>query len=165
MTLVMQLLPWHRVPWHFFGSSRTFTSLSCRHISHDLGHAFLCPLLNRIPPGLLPWHRVPWQLRLLRDLRKPCDPGTHRCRFNLGVLWHTLHSLGPRSELLICITATVLIYTPTQRLAFRAMECDEDTLDAIHTTIARSYLDLEVMMDEFYTESSFATSLPYALLH
>ena len=45
----------------------------------------------------------------------------------------------------------MLVHTPTQRLAFRAMECDEDTLDAIHTTIARSYLDLEVVLDEFYT--------------
>ena len=30
-------------------------------------------------------------------------------------------------------------------------ECDGDTLDAIHTTLARSYLDLEVTLDEFYT--------------
>ena len=42
-------------------------------------------------------------------------------------------------------------HPPFQRLALCAMECDGDTLDAIHTTLARSYLDLEVMLDEFYT--------------
>ena len=42
-------------------------------------------------------------------------------------------------------------HPPFQRPALCAMECDGDTLDAIHTTLARSYLDLEVMLDKFYT--------------
>ena len=58
----------------------------------------------------------------------------------------SLHSHLAIGRMLICIYRT-----PTQRLAFRAMECDGDTLDAIHTTLARSYLDLEVMLDKFYT--------------
>ena len=53
--------------------------------------------------------------------------------------------------MLICIYCIALGHSPIQRLAFCAMECDGDTLDAIHTTLARSYLDLEVMLDEFYT--------------
>ena len=62
-----------------------------------------------------------------------------------------LHSHLAIDRMLFCITCIALVHTPTQRLAFRAMECDGDTLDAIHTTLARSYLDLEVMLDEFYT--------------
>ena len=53
--------------------------------------------------------------------------------------------------MLICICCRALFHSPIQRLAFCAMECDGDTLDAIHTTLARSYLDLEVMLDKFYT--------------
>ena len=53
--------------------------------------------------------------------------------------------------MLICNYCIALVHSPIQRLAFCAMECDGDTLDAIHTTLARSYLDLEVMLDEFYT--------------
>ena len=69
--------------------------------------------------------------------------------------------------MLICICCRALFHSPIQRLAFCAMECDGDTLDAIHT-LARSYLDLEVMLDEFYTVlcalSSSAISSPFALL-
>ena len=93
---------------------------------------FLSPLLNGFPPGLLPCAASPWHLRF-----QPCSPGP---KF-----------FSPSSRMLICISCIALVHTPTQRLAFRAMECDGDTLDAIHTTLARSYLDLEVMLDEFYT--------------
>ena len=60
-----------------------------------------------------------------------------------------LHSHLAIGRMLFCISCIALVHT--QRLAFRAMECGGDTLDAIHTTLARSYLDLEVMLDEFYT--------------
>ena len=63
----------------------------------------------------------------------------------------SLHSHLAIGRILFCISCIALVHTPTQRLAFRAMECDGDTLDAVHTTLARSYLDLEVMLDEFYT--------------
>ena len=131
-------------------SSRTSPSPAIRLIRHDPGHAFLSPLLNRFPPGLLPCAASPWQLRFLRDLHKPCSPGL---KFFTPCMTLPVHSHLAIIRILICIPCIALVHSPTLRLAFRAMECDGDTLDAIHTTLARSYLDLEVSALSFLVDS------------